>query len=299
MSYPRFPDFLVIGAMKAGTTTLYRDLLTNAHVFMPDTKETDELTHDDVLTDRGRVQFAKHFERAQADQICGEASTSSSKLPDFPGVPERALEIIGPDLKIIYLVREPVARAVSHHHHDYCFRLKPANFEQSLSSYRDLIQYSQYHMQIRAWLAHFDLNQIMVIPFEEYTKSRRDTISAVSQFLGIPAQPEAIEQERVFNDTTKDKRIAVGTWARLAKNPIYRNLIRPWLPLELKDKLRNAMLPNYPDKQLPTVESVERIIEAVAGDAEELRVLLGRDQPFWDFDSVLARYTDENAKARA
>ena len=299
MSYPRFPDFLVIGAMKAGTTTLYRDLLTNAHVFMPDTKETDELTHDDVLTDRGRVQFAKHFERAQADQICGEASTSSSKLPDFPGVPERALQIIGPDLKIIYLVREPVARAVSHHHHDYCFGLKPANFEQSLSSYRDLIQYSQYHMQIRAWLAHFDLNQIMVIPFEEYTKSRRDTISAVSKFLGIPAQPEAIEQERVFNDTTKDKRIAVGTWARLAKNPIYRNLIRPWLPLELKDKLRNAMLPNYPDKQLPTVESVERIIEAVAGDAEELRVLLGRDQPFWDFDSVLARYTDENAKARA
>ena len=123
------PGFLVVGAMKAGTTSLYRDLPTNPSVFMPIDKEPNNLLSDDVRTPQGLDDYARHFQRAGADQLCGEASTAYTMLPRHTGVPERALEVLGPDCRIIYLVREPVARIVSHHQHALVRRLAIRRFE--------------------------------------------------------------------------------------------------------------------------------------------------------------------------
>ena len=77
----RLPGFLIIGAMKAGTTTLYHDLLTNPQVFFPLDKEPGNLASHDVLGEDGRGRYASIFKTARPDQICGEASTTYTKLP--------------------------------------------------------------------------------------------------------------------------------------------------------------------------------------------------------------------------
>ncbi len=114
----RLPDFLIIGAQKAGTTTLYRDLLANPAIFLPIDKEPGNLCEDDLLTDTGRSAYARHFANASTDQLCGEATTSHTKRPDVLGVPARARRLLGDKLKVIYLVREPISRIISHHHHE-------------------------------------------------------------------------------------------------------------------------------------------------------------------------------------
>ena len=95
------PHFLIIGGMKCGSTTLYRDLLTHPRVFFPIDKEPCNLCDDRVLTDAGRAEYEALFKRARPDQLCAEASTDYTKLPDRPGVAARALRVLGPELKLI------------------------------------------------------------------------------------------------------------------------------------------------------------------------------------------------------
>jgi hypothetical protein len=91
----RLPDFLIIGAMKAGTTSLYRDLLTNPAVFFPADKEPGNLTDDRVLAEAGRREYELLFRGAVEGQICGEASTTYTKEPDLSGAATRTPVITG------------------------------------------------------------------------------------------------------------------------------------------------------------------------------------------------------------
>src|SRR5262245_60208451 len=109
----RLPNFLVIGAMKSGTTTFYHDLAAHPDVFLAE-KELGALSRD-VAT----VEYASYFKRAKPEQLCGDVSTTYSMCPDVSGVADRAKKNLSRNTKIIYLVREPVARAISHHYHYY------------------------------------------------------------------------------------------------------------------------------------------------------------------------------------
>ena len=286
----RLPDFLIIGAMKCGTTTLYRDLLTNPTVYFPIDKEPDRLTSDEVLSVAGRQSYLDLFAAASAEQVCCEASTSSSKLPQFPGVPQRARELLGPDLKLVYLVREPISRAISHHHHSLSAGKMPGKFEDALASHPELVDWGKYAMQARAWLEFYPAEQLKIIPFEEYVADRKKTVAEISQFLGIPSEVELIEEEKAFNNSKTDTRLATGRWHKVTNHPFYTDWIRPWLPLGVKDRLRDALLPPLPSKPAaPGPDTIQRILERVRDDAAELQVLLGRKQPVWDFDRVVER----------
>ena len=93
------PSFLVIGAMKAGTTTLFQDLKDHPNIFMPSDKELHDLNTEDVLTEKGVAAYEKFFKDSSTEQRCGEASTGYTKLPDIEGVPSRAHALLGGDTK--------------------------------------------------------------------------------------------------------------------------------------------------------------------------------------------------------
>ena len=69
-----FPSFLIIGSMKAGTTSLFRDLRNNPAVFMPSDKELNNLNTDAVLTPHGSHDYEALFKGATPSQVCGEAN---------------------------------------------------------------------------------------------------------------------------------------------------------------------------------------------------------------------------------
>ncbi|MCH8211492.1 MAG: sulfotransferase domain-containing protein, partial [Planctomycetes bacterium] len=159
----RLPDFLIIGAMKAGTTSLYRDLLANSAVFMPIDKEPWNLAGDDVCQPQGLRQYAKLFEKAKAHQVCGEASTVYSQLPDITGVPRRAREVLGDRLMVIYLVREPIERMRSMYRHLVIDGTETRTFIDALTEAEDYLQTSRYIQHIGAYLKHYSKDRFLVI----------------------------------------------------------------------------------------------------------------------------------------
>src|SRR5262245_46073038 len=111
----RLPTFLVIGAMKGGTTALHTYLGSHPDVFMSDLKEPHFFSSG-LGWDKGEEWYCSLFTEAGSATAVGESSTSYSKFPDVRHVPERAISLI-PDLRVVYLVRDPIERIRSQYLH--------------------------------------------------------------------------------------------------------------------------------------------------------------------------------------
>lgn len=284
----RLPDFLVIGAMKAGTTTLFQDLSTSMQVFFPADKEPGNLTGDRVTSEQGLAEYRALFLRAKQWQICGEASTVYTKLPDVTGCARRAAELLGPNLKLIYLVREPVSRTISQHNHEFGMRLILENIDTAIQKVPRLIDYSRYAMQLRPWLEEFDLSQFLIVRFEDYVADRRSYAEKIAVFLGLEPSTLTVDSARRFN-VSSDKVVDVGPMARIVRSRIYRAAIRPFLGRDVRHNLARFLLPrNRSDIEPPSLATIDYILDRVAGECDELRRLIGVERPLWDLDQVRA-----------
>lgn len=277
----RLPDFLIVGAMKAGTTSLYRDLLTQKSVFLPIDKEPHRLMTDTVLAPEGRAEYASLFRRARTDQVCGEASTGYTKAPDAVGVPDRALEVLGPDTKIIYLVREPIARIRSHHHHEFSAGNAPPSIDEAIRTMPALINYTRYAWQIQPWIERFGRENVRILEFGEYTTDRASTVASICSWLGVTANPDAVREKEVFNKGDA-KPVNTGMLGGINRTPLYRRLIRPFLPSRTRDRLRKVVLPTAPPRPAPpSDETIAFINEQLRTDLASLAALMGRESAVW------------------
>ena len=278
----RLPDFLIIGAMKAGTTTLYYDLLDNPAVYMPSTKEPGNLLTDEVGTPRGRRAYGQLFKSARSDQICGEASTTYSKLPDYEGVPQRAVRELGRDLKVIYLVREPVARIMSQHHHERSGARISCGIDEAVRRFPRFIDYSRYAKQITPWIETLGTEQVRIVRFESYVSDRLATVNDLSRFLGVTPHSERIDTEAVHN-RSGGKPVREGPFEIVRSTAIYRRLLRPLLNPKARDSLRRFLLPKAPDRpETPSSDTIRYIADELADDLQRLAGLMGLDGQPWN-----------------
>ncbi|MFW6012080.1 MAG: sulfotransferase domain-containing protein [bacterium] len=296
----RLPDFLVIGAMKAGTTSLYEDLARQPGCyFPPGEKEPHALIDHRVLTVRGRRSYARLYRGAGNSQLCGDASTGYTKRPDIPGVAQRARNLLGPDLKAIYLIREPIARTVSQHHHELSLGLVPATLDDAIHRFPRLINYSKYAYQLRPWLEEFGGDRIQVIRFEDYVMNRLSTMSSVCRFLGIEPRHELVDTERVYGKTV-ERSLPRGPFWRMSRTSIYRRFVRRWLPDESREWLRRKLLPTAaPRPPAPQEDTLRCLADKLAPEVEELRRMLSLDAPLWDLEEVIRSQLEPRARGRA
>jgi hypothetical protein len=294
----RLPDFLIIGAMKAGTTTVYRDLLTNPAIFMPKKKEPNNLCDDRVLEESGRAEYAALFADARSDQRCGEASTSYTKRPVHKGVPERALRVCGRELKLIYIMREPVSRIISQHYHSFLSGyFTTGDIDEAVRKHHELIDYSRYGWQLAAWREHFEADKIMAIRLEDFTADRRGWITRICEFLGVEPRPELIDEEVIYN-RGDEKPMIQGVWRHVASSRLYAR-VRYVLPLGLKDRLRALLLPKAPPRPAPpAADTVEYILQELAEDQRQLQKMLNAPAPLWDAEEIRNRYRDKAVRSR-
>ena len=282
----RFPEFLIIGAMKSGTTSLYFDLRSNPAIYLPEEKEPGNLTRDEVLTEDGRAVYARHFRKARKEQLCGDASTTYSKLPEITGVPRRARRLLGNEVKVLYLVREPVSRTLSHHYHELTAGTVPANVDQAVREHPRLIQFSLYARQIRPWIESFGADRVRIIRFEDFVRDRRGIVATISDFLGVEPRWGNVDADRIHNASELAAAPRGLAW-RFSRGSAYRALIRPWLSSPVRLRIGRLLMPKAPSRPAPpTLETVDHIIERVRDDASALRGIVGSDEPLWDLDAV-------------
>lgn len=175
-------DFMIIGAGKSGTTSLYGYLLRHPGVFLPELKEPEFFSRSEVYQ-RGMQWYASLFGDAPPGVLRGEASTTYSRWPHTLDAPQLIQEHTT-TRKFIYLVREPVARAYSHYRHHMRGKVT-MTFEEALQRDEIYFDCGDYMMQIDRYLRYFEAGDLLVIQNEHLQKEPQDTLAKVQSFLGL------------------------------------------------------------------------------------------------------------------
>jgi Sulfotransferase domain len=178
------PNFVVVGAMKAGTTSLYHYLRPHPQVFMPKIKELDFFA-DGMNWARGLDWYRHQFATAPREAVAlGEASTVYTKFPRYDGVAERMAKVV-PDVRLIYVVRHPIDRIRSHYEHRVASGAETAPMEDAVFENPIYIDYSRYALQVEQYLEHFPREQLLIVSSEELRHHRESTMRRVYGFLAV------------------------------------------------------------------------------------------------------------------
>lgn len=291
----RLPDFLIIGAAKAGTTSLASDLGRHPGIHMSHPKEPEFFGRDEKYA-RGLEDYGRLFEDARADQLAGEASTLYTMRTWFPEVPERIHRAL-PGARLVYVVREPVART----HSFWLQQLKnqdnfggdlhvPRNFEAAIEREPALVETSDYRFQLLPYLERYDASQVHVMVFEEYTQDRPAALRALADFLGIDPAPFTTTTAVHENSTSAHfrDRAADRALSRIAGSPagtLARRMLPPTLRTVASSALRSALrkAPGMRERTPPPplAETRSALRERFAPSVEWLEAFLGRPIPAW------------------
>lgn len=213
------PNFFIIGAAKAATTSLSSLLDSHPQVTMVQGKEPHFFSYDQFYK-LGWLEYLKRFDHCLDEKAVGDASTSYSRIRYHPCTVGRIKEHV-PNARIIYMVRHPLQRMESAYVEHLC---TPAG--QVFASINDavrrqpmIVDSSRYWEVFDAYRQTFDEAKIKIVWFEEYISKPTAVFQDVCRFLGIDDSviPD-FECER-----TNSRENAAARMARLGRKSIQVN----------------------------------------------------------------------------
>jgi hypothetical protein len=222
------PDYLIIGAQRAGTTSLHRYLVQ--HPGVRTTLRTKGVHYFDTGYGRGRSWYASRFPtRLTAWYVArrhGVALRTGEASPYYlfhPLVPDRVAELL-PQVKLIALLRDPVVRAYSHYQHEVARGFETLSFEEAIAAeparlagevermlaeplhhsfahqHHSYLARGRYHEQLASWRALFDDSQLLVLSSERFFAEPGRWFEQVLDFLELPAFiPDAFERHNAYD----------------------------------------------------------------------------------------------------
>ncbi len=178
------PNLVIIGGLKCGTTSLHHYLSLHPEIGMSRPKELNFFVSE-LNWPLGSGWYASHF--SGRDQVRGESSPHYTNEPRFSGVAGRMNELI-PETRLIYVVRDPIERMLSHYLHNIAGGYEQRPLEQALadpdSAYVDR---GLYAMQLDPYLARFPRERIEIVAQEDLKADREQTMRSLFSFLGVDA----------------------------------------------------------------------------------------------------------------
>jgi hypothetical protein len=172
----------VIGGLKCGTTSLHHYLGLHPEVGMSRPKELNFFV-EELNRPLGPEWYASHFR--ERDPVRGESSPHYTNEPRFTGVAERMAALL-PDARLIYMVRDPVDRALSHFLHNVAGGYETRPLEGALagpdSAY---VHRGLYAMQLAPYLDRFPRERVALVTREELRDERGATMRRLFGFLGV------------------------------------------------------------------------------------------------------------------
>jgi len=282
-SAPTLPNLLIIGAAKAGTTSLHSYLSLHPEIFMSKQKELN------FFDDRGRWNKGVEWYRSNFNStflVNGESSPQYSRYPRNAGVPERIRRVLGTP-KLIYLVRDPVERIVSFYRHmaerspatpRFCELL--ARIETDSEEY---VQGSSYYLQLTQYLEHFPRDAILVVLQERLRDARRETLKTIFRFLGVDVDFWSHQFDRQLNIAEEKYRIAPW-FERYAPTALKTDNSRSaWLPWRLSEVIEGISRIGGEQIRRPILSEGEDMVlqKLLKSDVANLRTLLNDPLPEW------------------
>lgn len=265
----RMPDFVVIGAMKAGTTTLFRWLDSHPGTSMPVVKEPHFFSGSEYRPDL--TGYAQHFDGVPAALRTGEASPGYSD-PDVPNVAGRILADL-PAAKLVFLTREPEARLRSHYLHELQRSRERRPFHEAVTPSSTYVRRSLYLTCLRPFLPAAE--RLLVVDIEDLFGPVDAAWERVQEHLDL----DRVERPTLHANETMSKRPFSGPTLRLWEAGLLPRA--SWLPAPLRSAAATVLLGSRSRWRRQVQETMADplpvgIRELLDRDSADLEAVLGR-----------------------
>jgi hypothetical protein len=243
MKEKNHPDFIIIGAMKSGTTTLHKYLLNHPDIFMTEPKEPGFFSRNEIFM-KGYEWYLSLFKNARSDQFSGEASTCYSRWPAFDEVPKRIFEFNN-KTKLIYILRHPVERSYSHYGHlTFTDKKSFTSFEDALDKENEIVESSMYMRQINRFLEYFPKEQLLLVDFEDLMNKPNQTLINIQNFIGCNviklSLDSGIKANKASETTVRNNFVA--KLRKIRNLPGIKTLIDLTISQENRKKIRRGIV---------------------------------------------------------
>jgi hypothetical protein len=268
----RLPTFVIVGAMRSGTTSLARHLGAHPEVFMAEEKEVHFFDRHWAL---GPDWYRGRFARVSAERMVGEATPAYLYHPD---VPARMADLL-PEARLIAILRNPVDRAYSHYWLQRGLRRERRGFAEAIEeedregpvpeAEYAYLGCSLYLPQLQRMEAHFPRTSLLVLLFEELQQDPGALYQTSCRFLGIDQDYAPPDLGRLMNPYRDYRSLRLRLYTR--KPP-------PTLLKRALARLNTVGGSSYPPLDPALQEELSRRFD---GPNAALAEWLGRDLSVW------------------
>jgi hypothetical protein len=198
------PNFFIIGAMKAGTSSLHSYLGSHPAVFMCTPKEPAYFQNEPPIDPTRPYKYdlgayLALFARAGDRPIIGESTTDYTKLPKWPRVAERILAF-NPDARFLYIMRDPIQRTISHYWWNVWKEGETRDMLTAIKADPFYHQVSDYAMQLTPYLELAGFSRVKTIVYEDFVDDPVNVLQGIFNWLGVDPSfvpPNLHEKENV------------------------------------------------------------------------------------------------------
>jgi len=269
-SRSRLPDFVVIGAMKSGTSSLHEYLAAHPEISMSEAKELN-FFHPERLERFGLDWYRAQFSAKPDALLAGESSPQYSMCHEFPRTSDLLHQFL-PNVKMVYVVRDPIKRIESQWVHLVGSGDIRSSFSESVRDVESslLVQTSRYWTQLTWHFRNFSPEAFKIVSSERLAQSPRQVTGDVVAFLGLEPVDDPVFDQRFHESSNKIRPNWIGRqlWGRPARR---RRLAKsvPWLVG------RPIPRPKW------DADDLARVTEYLRPDVEALRAHTGDAFPEW------------------
>ncbi|MCI4644305.1 MAG: sulfotransferase domain-containing protein [Hyphomonadaceae bacterium] len=263
--------------MRAGTTTLHNILSQLPGLSLPKMKETDFFI-DSKNRHLGQDWYQSLFSSSGED-ISGEVCPNYAKRDVFPEVPGH-VAAVNPNVRLVYIVRDPVVRALSQYKHTWGSTGLPLPDDlRGTWEERHILATSQYAWQLEIWLDLFPREQILIVDFKHLVSDPEAAIGQIAEHIGAEP-PEGLDD--ISRDNSANHVARVPKWWHSLRNTSMGVRARAMAPPGLVGAVKSAVLSSSAPEPPPIPQDMKaRFADALHKDSSTFRKLSGMAFDDW------------------
>jgi hypothetical protein len=282
----RFPNLFIIGAMKSGTSSLHEYLHQHPDIFMARMKEPQYFAPHKTRWGQwwgqghpcpapGMQWYLDLFKDAGNVKYAGESSVSYTAVPWVTGC-EKRIHAFNPDARLIYIMRDPVERALSHYWHFVNDGREDLPALQAIRRKEEYVARSDYVRQLRPYLDTFGREQVYALTLEELETDPAGTMRHLFTWLEVdPGVGVTIERFNVGKSQMRQTRRHLVPLDTMLKHWRWKRL-EPYMPGAVPQFLKRITYRPIERGSVATEDAADYLRQVLAPKVRELSVLLGR-----------------------
>lgn len=272
------PTFLIVGAAKSGTSSLWHYLRAHPDVFVPEEKEIYFFDRDQVFQ-QGTEWYASLFAEAGGRKAIGEATPTYMSSPEAV---ERMASIV-PEARLVAILRNPVDRAFSHYLHARYYGMERATFAEAVARERAApegqewpyyLLFGRYLPQLERLVKHFSREKVLVLLLDDLERDPIRTFKRLANHLGIDDSVIPPNVGEVTNAYREPK-------MRALTNVLFRPRLWQKMPKRIRRPLAQMLTRQGGEYEPMDPDTRAELTDYFAADNAALAEWLGVDLSMW------------------